>query len=135
LTPRYYFGSGISYTTFAYSNLALPCSNGVTPSGVLIAEVDVENTGPVAGDEIVQLYIGYPNSAARRSVKELKAFTRVELAPGEKKRVQLTVPARDFRYYDEINGWTMELVPHSVLVGPSADPTRLMVATFDVVAD
>ncbi|HTV22196.1 MAG TPA: glycoside hydrolase family 3 C-terminal domain-containing protein [Polyangiaceae bacterium] len=133
LTPRYYFGSGISYTTFEYSNLGLPCSAGVTPNGLLVAEVDVENTGMVAGSEIVQLYVGYPNSAVRRSVKELKAFTRVDLAPGEKKRVQLTVPARDFRYYDEANGWSMEFVEHQVLVGPSADPARLLPATFDVV--
>jgi beta-glucosidase len=81
----------------------------------------------------VQLYVGYPNSAVRRSVKELKAFTRVALEPGEKKRVQLTVPARDFRYYDEANGWSMEFVEHQVLVGPSADPARLLAASFDVI--
>lgn len=133
LVPRYYFGSGISYTTFAYSNLSVPCSGGVTPNGMLIAEVDVQNTGAALGTEIVQLYIGYPQSAVRRSVKELKAFTRVELAPGETKRVQLTVPARDFRYYDATNGWSTELVQHEVLVGPSADPARLLSAPFDVV--
>lgn len=133
LTPRYFFGSGISYTTFAYTNLSVPCSSGVTPNGVLVAEVDVENTGSVPGAEIVQLYVGFPRSAVRRSVKELKAFTRVELAPGEKKRVQLTVPARDFRYYDEANGWSMEFVEHVVLVGPSADPGQLLSAPFDVV--
>jgi beta-glucosidase len=135
LAPRYWFGSGIGYTTFAYSNLAVPCTGGVTPNGLLIAEVDVENTGTVAGTEVVQLYVGYPESAVRRSVKELKAFTRVELAPGEKKRVQLRVPARDFEYYDETNGWSMEFVQHEVLVGPSADPTRLLSAAFDVVPD
>lgn len=133
LVPRYYFGSGISYTTFEYSNLTVPCSAGVTPEGLLVAEVDVENTGTVTGTEIVQLYVGFPNTAARRSVKELKAFQRVTLAAGEKRRVQLTVPARDFRYYDEASGWTMELVEHEVLVGPSADPARLLRATFDVV--
>ena len=133
LVPRYYFGSGISYTSFAYSNLAVPCTGGVTPTGMLVAEVDVENTGPVAGTEIVQLYIGYPNTTVRRSVKELKAFQRVTLEPGEKKRVQLTVPARDFEYYDVNNGWSTEFVEHSVLVGPSADPSRLLSAAFEVV--
>jgi len=98
-----------------------------------VAEFDVENTGAVAGTEIAQLFIGYPNTAVRRSVKELKAFQRVTLAPGEKKRVQLTVPARDFQYYDEAAGWSMEFVQHEVLVGPSADPARLTRATFDVV--
>lgn len=133
LTPRYFFGSGISYTTFAYSNLSVACSEGVTPEGVLVAEVDVANTGSVAGTEIVQLYIGYPNTTVRRSVKELKAFQRVELAPGETRRVQLAVPARDFRYYDAANGWSIEFVEHEVLVGPSADPTQLLSASFDVV--
>jgi len=133
LVPRYYFGSGISYTTFEYSNLAVPCSAGVTPEGLLVAEVDVQNTGAVTGTEVVQLYVGFPNTAVRRSVKELKAFQRVTLAPGEKQRVQLTVPARDFRYYDEASGWTMELVEHEVLVGPSADPARLLRAPFEVV--
>jgi beta-glucosidase len=133
LVPRYWFGSGISYTTFAYSNLSVPCSSGVTPSGLLVAEVDVQNTGSVAGTEIVQLYVGFPKTAARRSVKELKAFRRVTLAPGETRRVQLTVPARDFRYYDATNGWGLELVEHEVLVGPSADRARLLSASFDVV--
>jgi beta-glucosidase len=134
LAPRYWFGSGISYTTYAYSNLTVPCSSGVAVDGMLIAEVDVENTGEVAGREIVQLYVGYPNSAVRRSVKELKAFTAVELAPGETKRVQLRVPAADFAYYDQAAAtWRVEPVPHEVLVGPSADPARLLRATFDVV--
>jgi beta-glucosidase len=132
LVPRYWFGSGISYTSFEYSNLTLPCSSGVTQSGMLIAEVDVQNTGSVAGTEIVQLFVGYPNTLARRSVKELKAFKRVTLEPGATSRVQLTVPARDLRYYDTTNGWTTELVEHEALVGPSADPARLLGATFDI---
>jgi beta-glucosidase len=133
LTPRYWFGSGISYTTFAYSSLALPCTSGVTPDGMLVAEFDVENTGVVTGTEIVQLYVAYPNTAVRRSSKELKAFQRVTLEPGEKRRVQLSVPASDFAYYDVANGWSMEFVEHQVLVGPSADPSRLIGAPFDVV--
>jgi beta-glucosidase len=133
LVPRYWFGSGISYASFSYSNLTVPCTAGVTPTGMLIAEIDVENTGAVAGTEIVQLYVGYPKTTARRSAKELKAFTRVELAPGEKKRVQLRVPARDFEYYDESIGWSLEFVQHEVLIGPSADPARLLSQPFEVV--
>jgi hypothetical protein len=57
----------------------------------------------------------------------------VDLAPGEKRRVQLTVPARDFAYYDATKGWSMEFVEHQVLIGPSADPARLLPASFDVV--
>jgi len=61
----------------------------------------VQNTGKVAGDEVVELYIGYPNSKApKRPVKELKAFTRVTLAPGASQNVQLSIPATDTAYWD-----------------------------------
>lgn len=132
ITPRYYFGSGISYTEYTYANLSVPCSAGVSPNGLVIAEVDVTNSGTRAGTEIVQLYVGYPNRTVRRSVKELKAFTRVTLAPGETKRVQLSVPAREIRYYSEQGGWLLEPVVHQVLIGPSADPTKLLSANFQV---
>jgi beta-glucosidase len=132
VTPRYYFGSGISYTQYTYSNLSVPCSAGVGPDGVLIAEVDVTNSGTRAGTEIVQMFVGYPNTTVRRSVKELKAFTRVALEPGETKRVQLSVPAKEIRYYDEASGWRLEPVQHTVLMGPSADPARLLSAPFQV---
>jgi len=134
LVPRYWFGSGISYTTFEYSGLSVPCSQGVSANGMLIAEVDVRNTGSRAGTEIVQLFVGFPGTTARRSVKELKAFQRVTLEPGETKRVQLSVPARDLRYYDQASSvWRLEFIEHEVLVGPSADPARLIGTTFNVV--
>jgi beta-glucosidase len=132
VVPRYYFGSGISYTQFTYSNLSVPCNAGVSPDGLLIAEVDVTNSGTQPGTEIVQMYVGYPNTTVRRSVKELKAFKRVPLMPGETTRVQLSVPARELRYYNEASGWQLEPVQHQVLVGPSADPTKLLSASFQV---
>jgi beta-glucosidase len=136
VTPRYYYGGGLSYTTFEYANLSLPCSDGVSQGGLLIAEVDVTNTGAVAGTEIVQLYVGYPNTAAaRRSPKELKAWARVDLAPGETQTVQLRVPARDLAYFNmTTNAWEIEAVEHAVLVGPSADPATLLPASFTVLA-
>jgi beta-glucosidase len=135
LAPRYWFGSGQSYTTYEYSNLRLACSEGISPRGLLVVDVDVKNTGNVAGTEVVQLYIAYPNTAVRRSVKELKAFQRVPLGPGETKTVQLQVPARDFAYYDMTsNSFQVELVEHTVFVGPSADPARLSLsAPFSVI--
>lgn len=134
LVPRYYFGSGQSYTTYQYSNLHVACTNGIAPTGLLIVDVDVKNTGTIAGTEVVQLYVGYPHTNVRRSVKELKAFKRVLLAPGELKTVQLQVPARDFAYYDAASSsFQVELVEHAVLVGPSADPTKLLSVPFSVV--
>jgi beta-glucosidase len=130
---RYWFGYGQSYTTYKYSNLQVLCSK-VSPNGRLNVQVTVQNTGKVAGDEIVQLYVGYPNSTApKRPVKELKAFTRVTLAPGASQNVQLSVPAKDTAYWDVTkNAWTVESVAHTVLVGPSADPTQLLSAPFTI---
>jgi len=130
---RYWFGYGQSYTTYKYSNLQVLCSK-VSPSGRLNVQVTVQNTGKVAGDEIVQLYIGYPNSTApKRPVKELKAFTRVTLAPGASQNVQLSVPAKDTAYWNaSTHAWAVESVAHTVLVGPSADPTQLLSATFTI---
>jgi beta-glucosidase len=142
---RYWFGYGMSYTTFSYSNLQVLCSNGTIPAtGALNVQVTVTNTGKVAGDEIVELYIGYPNSTApQRPVKELKAFTRVTLAAGASQNVQLSIPATDTAYWNvnctnpagtipATGCWTVEKVAHTVLVGPSADPTKLLSATFTI---
>jgi beta-glucosidase len=128
---RFWFGYGMSYTSYEYSAPKVLCTDGVTATGLLTVQVTVKNTGMVAGDEIVQLYVGYPNTAARRPVKELKAFTRVSLAPGESKDVQLSVAAKDLAYWGP-NGWTVEKVQHNALIGPSADPTKLMSVPFTI---
>jgi beta-glucosidase len=126
-TARFWFGYGMSYNTYEYSNLQVLCPNGISTTGRLQVEVTVKNTGKMAGDEIVQLYIGYPNSTLRHPVKELKAYARVSLMPGESKVVPLSVNARDIAHWDMAsNGWLVEKVVHQVLVGPSADPTKLL---------
>jgi beta-glucosidase len=132
--PRYWFGYGLSYTTYEYSEPTVLCSN-VSASGRLNVDVTVRNTGTVAGDEIVQLYVGYP-TGTRGALhdappKELKAFARVPLAPGESKTVQLFVPARDLRHWGA-NGWELATGAHTVYVGPSADPASLRSAAFTV---
>jgi beta-glucosidase len=129
--PRFWFGYGQSYTTYEYSNLKVLCST-VSATGRLNVQVTVKNTGMMAGDEVVQLYIGYPNTkAAKRPKKELKAFTRVTLAPGASQDVQLNVPVPDMAYWGA-SGWVVEKVAHTVLVGPSADPTKLLSADFTI---
>ncbi len=92
----YPFGFGLSYTRFTYANLTA-AQSGETLSFAL----EVTNAGPVAGDEIVQLYMSAPGEAVERAEKELKAFTRVSLAPGETKTVTLTVPVAKLAYFDE----------------------------------
>ena len=130
-TPRFWFGFGLSYTKFTYGEPKVLCSAGISADGALNVEVPVTNAGMLAGDEIVQLYIGYPMTQQKRPAKELKAFTRVTLAAGEMKKVQFSVPARDMAYWGA-NGWVVEKGAHTVLVGPSADPAALKMTTFTV---
>ncbi|MDF3064613.1 MAG: Beta-glucosidase [Polyangiaceae bacterium] len=129
--PRFWFGFGMSYTNYTYGDVKVLCTTGIAPDGALNVEIPVTNAGKMAGDEIVQLYIGYPMTAQRRPAKELKAFARVTLAPGQTQNVQFRVPARDMAYWGA-TGWTVEKGPHSVLIGPSADPTKLKSAPFTI---
>jgi beta-glucosidase len=132
-TPRFWFGYGMSYNDYVYSNLQVLCTNGITANGRLAVQVNVKNNGKMVGDEVVELYIGYPNSAVRHPVKELKAYTRVTLMPGEAKDVQLFVNARDIGHWNmTTNAWVVEKGMHQVMVGPSADPTKLQMATFTI---
>ncbi|MFO8048354.1 MAG: glycoside hydrolase family 3 C-terminal domain-containing protein [Desulfosudaceae bacterium] len=134
LKPAFYFGFGLSYTTFARANLKL-ARRDLTEEEVLTAHVDITNTGRRSGEEIVQLYIGYPGTAVPRPVKELKAFARVALEPAETRTVELTVPVRELAFYDPVQQrWEVEKGDHTVLVGPSSDPADLVLSeTFSVI--
>ncbi|MFH1149535.1 MAG: glycoside hydrolase family 3 C-terminal domain-containing protein [Actinomycetota bacterium] len=120
MTPSFPFGYGLSYTTFAYSDLRLS-ETEVAPSGRVEAAFDVTNTGGVAGDEVAQLYVSCRGTAADRPVKELKGFERVSLEPGETKRVSLTVDASELAYYDAgSSSWIVEACDYEVMVGGSS---------------
>lgn len=82
------FGYGLSYTTFEYSNLTLDKSE-MKDTDTLTVSVNVRNTGKVKGKEVVQLYVGMPESHTIRPVKELRGFEKIELEPGEEKTVTL----------------------------------------------
>jgi beta-glucosidase len=128
ITPLFAFGHGLSYTTFAYSNLGVPCST-VTKSGVINVTADVTNIGTVAGSEVAFLFVSYPQTQARRSVKELKGFIRTPaIAPGQ--TAQLTIPLRviDLKYWDtniDPAGWVVESGPVEIMVGGSSDSLPL----------
>jgi beta-glucosidase len=117
--PAFPFGFGLSYTTFAYRNLRLT-QEQLGTAETLIATVEVTNTGSVRGDEVVQLYIGARDSAVERAPKELKAFARVGLLPGETRQVRLEVPVADLAYYDAERGWVIEPIEYEVIVGRHA---------------
>ena len=134
LIPDYHFGFGMCYTTYEYSNLHI-ARKELGGDDTLEVTVDVKNTGDMAGDEIVQLYVGYEGSAVDRPLKDLKAFDRVGLAPGEKKTVAMEVKIKDLAYYNESAGrWETEAIEYIVYMGSSADFADLKLKdTFKVV--
>ena len=97
-SPLYPFGYGLSYTTFEYSGLQLP--EEVMADTPLCLKVTVTNTGAVAGDEVVQVYIHDSLASVVRPMQQLAAFKRVTLAPGESREVQLEIPYRQFGLWD-----------------------------------
>ena len=114
---RFPFGYGMSYTTFAYSDMAAD-EQGVS--------LTVTNTGSVAGTEIVQLYVAKKNSELFRPVRELKGFARVTLAPGEKQRITITLDDKAFRFWNvKANRWEIEGGEYELLVGASVEDIRL----------
>ncbi|MEN2742850.1 glycoside hydrolase family 3 C-terminal domain-containing protein [Microbacterium sp. X-17] len=121
LAVTYPFGHGLSYTTFAYSGLELAaCDDGIT------AAVRVTNTGTRAGREIVQFYVGKPDSAVRRPVRELKGFTDVTLQPGESVTATVLLRRADLAYWDLRNGaWTLETGEYEVHAAASSRDIRL----------
>lgn len=122
--PQVPYGFGLSYTSFAYSNLrAEKTENGIT------ATVTVSNTGDRAGDEVVQLYLGYPESAVDRPIRQLRGFERVSLAPGEKKDVAIFCPIDKLKYYEaSTRKWILENTDIQVSVGPSSKTDDLISA-------
>jgi beta-glucosidase len=126
------FGHGLSYTTFAYSNLQVYTEQGRTVSAGsfkdvdgLTVSVDVTNTGRAAGKEIVQLYVHDREARLKRPYKELKGFAKVALQPGETKTVTLTLDSRAFAYYDPAyNRWITEDGQFDILIGASAADIR-----------
>jgi beta-glucosidase len=125
------FGFGLSYTTYAYGNLHL-AQTQVGVGDTLSATLDVTNTGGMAGEEIVQLYVAAHGSAVARAPKELKAFARVPLAPGETRRVRLDVPVADLAYYAPGQGWVVEPIDYEVIVGRHAGDVDALRARFHV---
>ena len=114
---RFPFGYGMSYTTFAYSDMAAD-EQGVS--------LTVTNTGSVAGTEIVQLYVAKKNSELFRPAKELKGFARVTLAPGEKQRITIMLDDKAFRFWNvKTNRWEIEGGEYELLVGASVEDIRL----------
>ena len=126
LEPLFPFGFGLSYTTFTYTKIKASALSFKDVDGVSV-EVSVKNTGAVAGKEVVQLYVREPNPAVIRPDKELKAFDKVALAPGEEKVVTFKLNKRDFAYYNtDLHAWAVHSGKFDILVGGSSRDLPLM---------
>ncbi|HLP10101.1 MAG TPA: glycoside hydrolase family 3 C-terminal domain-containing protein [Opitutaceae bacterium] len=125
IAPLFAFGHGLSYTTFAYSDIKVSPAEFQSGERVTV-EFAVTNTGPVAGTEVTQLYVRDVEASVPRPVKELKGFARVELAPGERRVVRLRLRPQDFTFWDAATrGWKVEPGEFRVLVGGASDRTPL----------
>ena len=128
---RYPFGFGLSYTTFEYSDIKLD-KTAMNENDILTVSFRVKNTGDVAGYEIAQLYVADKESTIYRPEKELKAFKKVWLNPGEIKEISLTLNKRAFAFYNvNINDWCVESGDFEILVGASSADIKLS-ATVNV---
>ncbi len=118
------FGYGLSYTSFAYGNMRVSADSFRDVDGLTVS-VDVTNTGPVAGQEIVQVYVRDRESRLARPYKELKGFAKVSLQPGETKTVSVSLDSRAFAYYDPAYPqWITEDGQFDILVGASSADIR-----------
>ena len=120
LEPLFPFGYGLSYTTFEYADLKVDRTE-LTDQDEVNVQVRVTNTGDRAGKEIVQLYVSDVESTVIRPVKELKAFAKVALEPGESKVVSFTLNKRSFAYYNvDMKDWHVETGEFEIQVGSSS---------------
>ena len=139
IAAQYPFGFGLSYTTFAHSKLKV-AQPSITEAETLKATLEVTNSGPVMGTEVVQLYVGYSNTAVKdrwgRPAKELKSFARVsDLLPGETRTIELTVEPADLAYWDvAAHAMMIEKMEYQLFVAPSSDPAgaNLQKASFTI---
>ena len=128
--PLYSFGYGLSYTKFDISTPKLNSSK--FKKGILSVSVNVKNIGEIAGDEIVQLYISDKYSSITRPVKELKAFQRVSLKPGESKEIVFELNKLAFAYYDSEMNYVVEAGDFDILVGNSSRDEDLKNTNFNI---
>ncbi|MBQ9328317.1 MAG: glycoside hydrolase family 3 C-terminal domain-containing protein [Solobacterium sp.] len=121
ITPAWPFGYGLSYTSFAYSDLQVSSYEDRVK-----VTLKLTNTGNRAGKEIVQLYIGMEKSRIARPIKELKGFEKVFLSPGEEQTITFELDERSFAYYDtKKHDWMVEAGVYQIMVGPSSEELPL----------
>jgi beta-glucosidase len=130
--PAFPFGFGLSYTRYRYANLKL-ARKEIGPSETLRVSLDVSNIGAQAGEEVVQLYVSSIESAVERAPKELKAFTRIAVEPGESRTIQFDLAIPKLAYYDETReDFIVEPVEYELFVGAHSLDQQALKALFRV---
>lgn len=130
--PLFVFGHGLSYTSYKYGNLHItPDKTG--PAGQTTVAVDVINTGRMAGDEIVQLYIRDEVSSVTRPIKELKDFRRVHLDPGQTKTVQFVITPDKLSFLNADMRRVVEPGLFSIMVGPSSSSDKQLTVKLEII--
>jgi beta-glucosidase len=125
VAPLFPFGHGLSYTTFTYGRPVVTPTAGATGTAYTVA-FDVTNTGTRAGAAVAQVYVASVQPKVTRPPKELKGFARVELKPGEVRRVTVNLDARAFSYWDTASRqWRADAGSYRILVGPSTADTPI----------
>jgi beta-glucosidase len=122
--PAYAFGYGLSYTTFAYSDLKLSTTSPQKNETIKVS-FTLSNTGKVAGEEVAQLYIQDTFASVVRPVKALKDFAKVKLNPGESKLITFEITPDKLSFYDEEKGWITESGEFKVMVGGASNDIKL----------
>jgi beta-glucosidase len=125
LPVMYPFGHGLTYTTFEYSDLTTD-SEKYGKNDIINVSVELKNTGSMTADEVVQAYVHRINPSVDWPAKELKAFSRVTLNPGESKTVALEIPVKNLQYWNEtVHAWADDICNIELLVGASAGDIKL----------
>jgi beta-glucosidase len=134
-TPLFWFGHGLSYTTFKFNSMSVVGGPTISSGERVDVHVSVSNTGSIAGDEVIQLYVKPTStSSVSRRVKDLRGFCRVSLAAGETKTVSMTLVPRDFSIYavDSVNKtgkWTVMPGTYDLIAGSTSNPDELVNGT------
>ena len=123
VSPLFAFGHGLSYTSFAYSNLKVSSAT-MKKNGTVVVSVEVKNTGGRRGAEVVQLYVRDEYASVPRPVKELKGFKKIWLDPGQSQTVSFTITPELLSFYDVNMKWTLEPGDFTLMVGTASDATQ-----------
>lgn len=121
ITPHFYFGFGLSYTTFCITDQVFSLEDQMICAGCTVI-----NTGRRKGAEVIQLYVGFQNSKVKRAIKQLKGFERIELTPNESATIKICCPLEKIKYFDDdTDQFVLEAMMYEVYLGTSSNPEDL----------